>query len=153
MRSLRTLELELPPPILGLVLALGSSLTAVAQNSAPSPQPEAAPPTQSNPAQDAQQHKGPAQGQGTSVDEELQLTQDQKDKIAALVDDENKEIGAVRDDASLTLEQKQQKVLQIRQAAVPKIKAVLTPEQLQKLSVIQERNRQQQQNSPPTPQR
>ncbi len=69
------------------------------------------------------------------------------------MDDENKQIAAVRDDTSLTLEQKQQKAQQIRQAGVPRIKAVLTPEQLQKLAVIQSRNRQQQtpQTSPQAP--
>jgi hypothetical protein len=81
------------------------------------------------------------------VDDQLQLTQDQKEKIAAIVDDENRQLGALRNDNSLTLEQKQQKAAQIRQAGVPKIKALLTPEQLQKLDlIVQERDRQQQSN-------
>jgi Spy/CpxP family protein refolding chaperone len=45
----------------------------------------------------------------------------------------------------MSMEQKQQKVMQIRQEGSPKIKAILTPEQLQKLSVIQQRMRDQQQ--------
>jgi Spy/CpxP family protein refolding chaperone len=49
------------------------------------------------------------------------------------------------------MEQKQQKAREIRQAGVPRIKAVLTPEQLQKLAAIQERNRQQN-NTQTTPQ-
>ena len=146
-------------PICGLTLALGFSLTAIAQNAAPTSQPEATPPAQSAPAPDAQQApavqqqdhaQAPAQSQGASVDDELQLTPDQKEKIAAVVDDENKQIGAVRDDTSLTLEQKQKKAQDIRQAGVPRIKAVLTPEQLQKLATIQERRRQQEQNNPQT---
>ena len=60
------------------------------------------------------------------------------------MDDENRQIESVRNDNSLTLEQKQQKVLGIRQAGSPKIKAILTPEQLQKLAIIQQRMRQQQ---------
>jgi predicted transglutaminase-like cysteine proteinase len=84
------------------------------------------------------------QGGGTSVEDELQLTPDQKQKIAAVVDDENKQISAVRDDNSMTMEQKQQKVLQIRQDGTPKIKALLTQEQLQKLAAIQQRMRSQQ---------
>jgi Spy/CpxP family protein refolding chaperone len=149
MRNLRSLKWAFP--ICGLALTLGFSLTAIAQNAAPTPQPEATPPAQSAPTPDAQQQdhaQAPAQSQGTSVDDELQLTADQKEKIAAVVDDENKQIAAVRDDTSLTLEQKQQKAQQIRQAGVPKIKAVLTPEQLQKLAAIQERKRQQEQNNP-----
>jgi Spy/CpxP family protein refolding chaperone len=53
------------------------------------------------------------------------------------------------------MDQKQQKVLQIRQEGSPKIKAILTPEQLQKLAAIQQRMRDQQQGgqgSAPPPQ-
>ena len=71
----------------------------------------------------------------------MQLTPDQKQKIAAVVDDENRQISAVRDDNSMNLEEKQQKVMQIRQAGTPKIKAILTPDQLQRLAVIQQRMR------------
>jgi Spy/CpxP family protein refolding chaperone len=85
-----------------------------------------------------------SQGGSTTVEDELQLTPDQKQKIAAVVDDENKQIMAVRDDNSMTMQQKQQKVMQIRQEGSPKIKAVLTPEQLQKLAAIQQRAREQQ---------
>ena len=140
---------------LGLILTLGFCLAAAAQTSAPGAPPEAAPPGQSSPQPDSQQDhaQGQTQSQGTSVDDELQLTQDQKEKIAAVVDDENKQIAAVRDNTSLTLEQKQQQAQQIRQAGVPKIKAVLTPEQLQKLAAIQERNRQQQNNTQTSPQK
>lgn len=84
----------------------------------------------------------------------MQLTPDQKVKIASIVDDENKQIEAVRNDSSMSLEQKQQKVMQIRQEGSPKIKAILTPEQLQKLTAIQQRMRQEQQqggsNPPPS---
>lgn len=133
--------------ICGLALVLGFGLIAAAQDAAPTPQPQAAPPTQPTPAPGAEQRDTPppqAQSQQPSVDDELQLTPDQKEKIAAIVDDENKELAVVRGDTSMTLEQKQAKAQQIRQTGVPKIKAVLTPEQLQKLAAIQERNRQQQ---------
>lgn len=121
--------------------------------------PAAAAPTQAAPAQAAppaaqSQQSAPQQGsassnggQASTIDEELGLTPDQKQKIATVVDDENKQISAVRDDGSLSLEQKQQKVMQIRQTGTPKIKAILTPEQLQKLAAIQQRMRDQQQGS------
>ncbi len=120
---------------LALALALGVGLAVAQTTSTPQEQPPAA---QSNSAR-----------QGQSIDEELQLTSDQKEKIAAVVDDENKQIGVVRDDKSMSMEQKQQKAVQIRQDGATKIKAVLTPEQLQKLAAIQERNRQQQSQTSP----
>lgn len=161
---------ELVSISLGAALALIVSVGAVAQTSAPPPsssQPSAAPeqsapPAQSPPATSSPQAgttSGPqnnAQSGGASVDDELQLTPDQKQKIATVVDDENKQISAVRDDNSMSMEQKQQKVLAIRQAGTPRIKAILTPDQLQKLAAIQQRMREQQgtqqapaQNPPP----
>ena len=157
---------------MGSALALILSSGVAAQSSAPSPsssQPDAtASPTQSAPATPAPAAQAPTtqappagsqpqtntqSGGSASIDDELQLTPDQKQKIAAVVDDENKQISTVRDDNSMTLEQKQQKVLAIRQAGTPKIKAVLTPDQLQKLAAIQQRMREQQgqpaQNSAP----
>jgi hypothetical protein len=126
-------------------------------NSAPSTDTQQAPPSSSGAqagASSSGAHAGAQQGTGTqgsaqqqaakSVDEELQLTDDQKKKIADVVDDENKQISVVRDDNSMNLQQKQQKVLQIRQEGTPKIKAILTPEQLQKLAAIQQRMREQQ---------
>lgn len=111
---------------------------------APAPEPQQTTPNPSTTPSQSAPPAGAQQGSKSgSIDEELQLTPDQKQKIAAVVDDENKQIGAVRDDSSMSLEQKQQKVMQIRQAGTPKIKAILTPEQLQKLAAIQERMRQQ----------
>src|SRR5260370_8836991 len=139
MRNLRTSKMA--HLFFGLALALGVNLTAVAQNATPSSKPQASPPTQSNPAPDSQPQgraQGQTQSQGPSVDDELQLTPDQKEKIAAVVDEENKQIGAVRDDTSLTMEQKQQKAREIRQAGGPRIKEVLTPEQFQNLTPLQD---------------
>jgi Spy/CpxP family protein refolding chaperone len=139
--------------------------TAVAQTSSPASGQQAQPSAQTAPSanqtpasgssgaqagSNASGGQASAQqgGKGPDIDAELQLTEDQKQKIAAVVDDENKQIGAVRDDNSLNLEQKQQKVMQIRQAGTPKIKEILTPEQLQKLAAIQQRMREQQGQNP-----
>jgi periplasmic protein CpxP/Spy len=165
---------ELASILLGMAL---SCALAAAQTSSPpgSSQPEAATPTQTAPpseqstqpagaqnpsssqagaqsgADQSGAHASTQSGGGSSIDDELQLTPDQKQKIAAVVDDENKQIAAVRDDGSMSLEQKQQKVLQIRQAGTPKIKAILTPDQLQKLAAIQQRMRDQQQSGQQQP--
>src|SRR5579864_7782220 len=94
----------------------------------PAPEPQRMPsqsaPSQASPAQSSPVQSSPSQsaapsqaapsaqqGQPASVDDELQLTPDQKQKIATVVDDENRQISAVRDDNSMSLEQKQQKVM------------------------------------------
>jgi Spy/CpxP family protein refolding chaperone len=117
-----------------------SQSAAPTSPSTASPSPsQSTPPSQASPAASGQQSNQPS-----SIDDELQLTPDQKQKIAAVVDDENRQIGTVRDDNSMSMLQKQQKVMQIRQAGTPKIKAILTPEQLQKLAAIQQKMRDQQ---------
>ncbi len=63
-----------------------------------------------------------------------------------IIADENKQMDAVRSDTSLTTDQKIQKANQIRSDASPKIRAVLTPEQLQKLAQLQEKAKQQREN-------
>ena len=116
------------------------SQSAPASPSTATPSPsQSTPPSQASPSASGQQSNQPS-----SIDDELQLTPDQKQKIAAVVDDENRQIGTVRDDNSMSMQQKQQKVMQIRQAGTPKIKAILTPEQLQKLAAIQQKMRDQQ---------
>src|SRR5215470_907775 len=139
---------------LGLLLATAAvAQSSTPDSSAPSSQPQATPPAQSAAAPQPSQAppsgaqssastarpSTPQSGNGQSIDQELQLSDDQKQKIAAVVDDENRQIESVRNDNSLSLEQKQQKVLAIRQAGSPKIKAILTPEQLEKLAAIQQR--------------
>jgi hypothetical protein len=123
----------------------GSQPQTTPAQSPPSTQPTPAPPPGSQSAGSSSARPSTSQGgNGPSIDQELQLTEDQKQKIATVVDDENRQIETVRSDNSLTIEQKQQKALAIRQAGSPKIKAILTPEQLQKLATIQQRMRQQQ---------
>lgn len=98
------------------------------------------------------------QGQGTagappatpsghpgSVEDELQLTADQKAKLQPIIQDEMAQIDAVRNDNTMSMDQKQAKVQQIKQTSFPKIQAVLTPEQQKKLAELQQKARQQQQ--------
>lgn len=125
--------------------------------SSPGTQPPTSPGPSSNNQSSGSQNAAPSQGTAgsssansgqsgsNSVEDELNLTQDQKQKIAEVVDDENKQISTVRNDTSMNMEQKQQKVMQIRQEGAPRIKAILTPDQLQKLAAIQQRMRDQQQ--------
>lgn len=83
-------------------------------------------------------------GHPISVEDELQLTADQKAKLQPIIQDEMAQIDAVRNDTTLSMDQKQAKVQQIKQTSFPKIQAVLTPEQQKKLAELQQRARQQQ---------
>ncbi|MBZ5568471.1 MAG: hypothetical protein LAN64_11540 [Acidobacteriia bacterium] len=61
----------------------------------------------------------------------LNLTSDQRSKIEPLLQSQRQQVQAVRLDSSLTPEQKQAKVRDIRQSTKSQIDAVLTPEQQQ----------------------
>ena len=90
--------------------------------------------------------------QQASEDNPLNLTEDQKAKLRPIIMQENQQMEALRNDTTMTQEQKIAKANQIRADASPKIKAILTPEQIQKLSELQEeraRQQQQQQSQPP----
>jgi len=154
-----------------LSIALVMSLPAAAQSStttAPQEQPPAATPPQSAPSQSAPSQSAPSQpasgqagasaeappGQAraqaqTDEDNPLNLTDDQKAKLRPILMDGNMQLQALRNDTSMTQEQKIAKANQIREATAPKIKAILTPEQLQKLADMQQKARQQQNQSPP----
>lgn len=93
----------------------------------------------------------PSQGQGAagghSVEDELQLTDAQKAKLQPIIQEEMSQIETVRNDQSMSMDQKVAKVREIKQTEFPKIQAILTPEQQKKLSDMQERARQQQQGA------
>lgn len=148
--------LKISTPILSFALALAISLPAAAQSSAtnPSSQPatsQAAPAPPSSTQQSAPATANPNSAQAqANEDNPLNLTDEQKAKLRPIIADENQQMEALRNDNSLTQEQKIDKANQVRAQASPKIKAILTPEQLQKLAQMQqERVRQQQQESQP----
>ena len=121
--------------------------------SAPDQQPSAAPsqapqqqsPSQAAPSQAPQsgQSSSSSQSSQSSDDNPLNLTEEQKTKLRPIIADENQQMEAVRNDSSLSMEQKVAKANQIRETASPKIRAVLTPEQLQKLAELQKARQQQ----------
>ena len=138
------------------VLALAVNLSAFSQsksqsNSSPSQsQPSQAAPSAPPPAQqNAPGNQASGQQQQSNEDNPLNLTDDQKAKLRPIIMDENQQMEALRNDTTMTQEQKIAKANQIRADASPKIKAILTPEQIQKLTQLQEeRARQQQQQQP-----
>ena len=143
-------------PVLSFALALAISLPAAAQSpasnsSSPSTPAQAAPapPSSMQQSAPATANQNSAQAQANE-DNPLNLTDDQKAKLRPIIADENQQMEVLRNDNSMTQQQKIDKANQIRAQASPKIKAILTPEQLQKLAQLQQdRVRQQQQESQP----
>ncbi len=77
----------------------------------------------------------------TALSERLNLSNEQKQKIQPIIENEIKEMSAVRDDEALSREQKQEKMKTIRQTSREEINKVLTPEQQRKLAIEQEKGR------------
>jgi Spy/CpxP family protein refolding chaperone len=75
----------------------------------------------------------------------LSLTEDQKEKIQPLFQDEDQQITAVYDDATVSPTDKPEKVKAIRAATEEKIESVLTPEQMEKWGAWKQQNREQEQ--------
>ena len=106
-----------------------STSTQSPQDQSPSSGVQAAPPARTQAPRDP-------------VAEALNLTDDQQAKLQPIIQEEMSQINAVRNDTTLSAEQKQQKVDQIRQTQFPKIQAILTPDQRKKLAEMQEQARQ-----------
>ena len=143
-----------------LSMALAMSLPAVAQSSTtntpehtPPEAPAQATPSQAAPGQPgAASEAAPTHPQAQAQageDNPLNLTDEQKTKLRPILAEENQQLETLRNDTSMTQEQKMAKANEIRQTAGPKIKAILTPEQLQKLADLQKAKQQQNQSAPP----
>jgi Spy/CpxP family protein refolding chaperone len=142
--------------ILSFALALAISLPAAAQSSATNPSSQSAPAQAAPAPPSSMQQNAPSTASPNSAqaqaneDNPLNLTDEQKTKLRPIIADENQQMEALRNDNSMSQSQKIDKANQIRAQASPKIKAILTPEQLQKLAQLQQdRARQQQQESQP----
>jgi periplasmic protein CpxP/Spy len=142
--------------VLSFALALAMSLPAVGQSSTANPSSQAAPAQTAPAPPSSMQQSAPSTASPNSAqaqaneDNPLNLTDEQKTKLRPIIADENQQMEALRNDNSMSQAQKIDKANQIRAQASPKIKAVLTPEQLQKLAQMQQdRVRQQQQESQP----
>jgi periplasmic protein CpxP/Spy len=72
---------------------------------------------------------------------ELNLTKEQQEKIRPIIEKEMKDIRDVRQDTSLTQEQKMEKIKVIHQATQAELNKILTPEQQKKYAEMQEKAR------------
>jgi Spy/CpxP family protein refolding chaperone len=69
--------------------------------------------------------------------EDLKLTDEQKPKVEAILKDQSEKMKALRDDTSLTREDRGPKMKEIMDDSSKKIKAILTPEQQTKYDAMQ----------------
>jgi protein CpxP len=91
-------------------------------------------------------HRGPGQ-QGPEqelgwLSDNLKLTDDQKAKIKPLIEDEHKQLTALREDSSLSREEKRAKFRQIRTSTFDQIRPILTEQQRSTLQQIQQQREQ-----------
>jgi len=80
--------------------------------------------------------KGGAMQKAQAVAQELNLTPQQKEKILPILAAEVPKVNAIKNDNSLTRVQKMEQVRAIHQQTDPEMKAILSPEQYQKLKQI-----------------
>jgi protein CpxP len=71
-----------------------------------------------------------------TISQQLNLTPDQKTKILPILADEGPKVQAIKNDNSLSKMQKIQQIRAIHQQTDPQMKAILSPEQYQKLHAI-----------------
>ena len=76
------------------------------------------------------------------IAKQLELTEDQKPKVQVVIDEQQKQMTALRQDTSVATADRRTKMTEIRNAATAKLKDILTPDQLakwEKLGVRQTR--------------
>jgi periplasmic protein CpxP/Spy len=109
----------------GSLLVWSPALRADGTNTPPSTPPAGAPPAGAPPA-------GQPRAGFDRMAEQLNLTADQKPKVQAIMDAQRDKIRSLRQDTSLTPEDRRTKMKAIHDDAVTQMKAVLTPEQFDK---------------------
>jgi len=80
--------------------------------------------------------KGGAMSKAQAVAQELNLTPQQKEKILPILAAETPKVNAIKNDNTLSRVQKMEQVRAIHQQTDPEMKAILSPEQYQKLKQI-----------------
>ena len=76
-----------------------------------------------------QDEKSSVQAHLQEMGKELNLTDDQKEKLKPILTSQMEDAKAVRGDTSLTQPQKREKMMEIHQKYAPQVNAILTPEQ------------------------
>src|SRR5437667_9146916 len=79
-----------------------------------------------------------AMSKAEAISQQLNLTPQQKIKILPILRDEGPKVQAIKNDNSLSKIQKVQKIRAIHQQTDPQMKAILSPDQYQKLKAIRQ---------------
>jgi len=82
--------------------------------------------------------KGAAMQKAQAIAQQLNLTPQQKEKILPILAAEVPKVHAIKNDNSLSKIQKIQQLRAIHQQTDPQMKAILSPEQYQKLQAIRQ---------------
>ena len=82
--------------------------------------------------------KGGAMSKAQAIAQQLNLTPQQKEKVLPILIDEGPKVQAIKNDNSLSRIQKMQQLRAIHQQTDPQMKAILSPEQYQKLQAIRQ---------------
>ncbi len=82
--------------------------------------------------------KGAAMQKAQAIAQQLSLTPQQKEKILPILAAEVPKVQAIKNDNSLSKMQKMQQLRAIHQQTDPQMKAILSPEQYQKLKTIRQ---------------
>ena len=84
------------------------------------------------------QQKGGAMAKAQEIAKQLNLTPQQKEKILPILAAEVPKVHAIKNDNSINKMQKIQQLKAIHQQTDPQMKAILSPEQYQKLQTIRQ---------------
>ena len=82
--------------------------------------------------------QGKGLDRGKKMQEELGLTSEQQQKVSSIHSEFRPRFKALRNDDALTQEQKKEKMRQLMQQQQEQMKAVLTPEQIQKMQSLRQ---------------
>jgi periplasmic protein CpxP/Spy len=121
-----------------LIICIGASFPALAQDNAPKAEPSASPgsPAPQEPNRAKQGHANPdkmKQRQLARLEKIAQLTADQEAKITPVINNFVDQLVAVRNDSSLQPDQKKVKQKEARKQYNRQLRSLLTPQQQQAL--------------------
>jgi len=93
----------------------------------------------------AAQHQAP-KSQVQRIVDQLNLTPDQKAKADPFLEEDAKKVRALRDDSSLSAEERKKKSAEIRKGTVAKLKPILTEDQWKQFEQLREERQKQGKN-------